>query len=368
MDYHSVSKFWASAERADVTLAGNTLRVIDANTYELKATTDDGTVSMSLVYTQADAPQILASNVAGGSAWEVSSWLAYMPSARVNGWVTVNGQRIDLVDATGYHDHDWGMWFLPGNVWAWAAFSDPSRQLAFDVGLHAAFQKSVAYFRYGDVRLTFPQESFVSNFSDWQSWKVMWKYPRTVTFAAVDSTGQYKRRDDLDGVRQRHVVEIPAPGLRAGGALPGQAAEEVRRQLGGRGRLRRARIFRVHQQVGGRRPDLSGRRPARGSTCARAAAARSIPDRGREQATSRSCWRNSRATWSSGHAVTTALEAGPRAAPIARIEGCASLLIANQARGLGVANGGRVGVEHLVHDHRFGTSDQHHSSDGAQQE
>ena len=192
MDYHSVSKFWASAEQADVTLAGNSLKVIDANTYELKATTEDGTVSMSLVYTQADAPQILASNVAGGSAWEISSWLVYMPSARVNGWVTVNGQRIDLVDATGYHDHDWGMWFLPGNVWAWAAFSDPSRQIAFDVGLHAAFQKSVAYFRYGDVRLTFPQASFVSTFSDWQSWKVMWKYPRTVTFAAVDSTGQYR--------------------------------------------------------------------------------------------------------------------------------------------------------------------------------
>ena len=192
MDYHSVSTFSASADQADVTLAGNTVQVIDANTYEVKATTADGTVSMSLVYTQADTPRSLASNVSGGSAWEISSWLVYMPSARVNGWVTVNGQRIDLVDATGYHDHDWGMWFLPGNVWAWAAFSDPSRQIAFDVGLHAAFQKSVAYFRYGDLRLTFPQESFVSAFSDWQSWKVAWKYPKTVTFAAVDATGQYR--------------------------------------------------------------------------------------------------------------------------------------------------------------------------------
>ncbi|MDM0117077.1 FAD-dependent oxidoreductase [Variovorax sp. J22R133] len=192
MDYHGLSEFWASSERADVTLAGNTLRAIDANTYEIKATSDDGTVAMSLVYTQADAPQILASNVQGGKPWEISSWLAYMPSARVNGWVTVNGERIDLVDATGYHDHDWGIWFLPGNVWAWAAFSDPSREIAFDVGLHAAFQKSVAYFRHGDLRLRFPQDSFVSAFSDWERWKIVFKYPKTVTFSAVDDTKEYK--------------------------------------------------------------------------------------------------------------------------------------------------------------------------------
>jgi hypothetical protein len=192
MDYHSISDFWASATEANVTLAGNTLKVIDANTYELKATSADGQVSMALVYTQADEPQVLASNVAGGSPWEISSWLVYMPSARVNGWVTVNGQRIDLVNATGYHDHDWGKWFIPGNVWAWAAFSDPTREIAFDVGLHAAFQKSVAYFRYQNLRLTFPQSTFVSAFSDWESWKLLWQYPKTITFSAVDSTGQYK--------------------------------------------------------------------------------------------------------------------------------------------------------------------------------
>lgn len=192
MDYHGISAFWASRERAEVTLAGNTLRAIDADTYEIKATSQDGNASMALVYTQADAPQVLASNVHGGSPWEVSSWLAYMPSARVNGWVEVGGERIELVDATGYHDHDWGIWFLPGNVWAWAAFSDPSRQIAFDVGLHAAFQKSVAYFRYGDLRLTFPQESFTSSFSDWERWKLVWKYPKTIDFSAIDSTGQYK--------------------------------------------------------------------------------------------------------------------------------------------------------------------------------
>lgn len=192
MDYHGISEFWASAEQADVTLAGSKLRVIDANTYEINAVSEDGTVSMGLVYTQADAPQVLASNVHGGLPWEVSSWLVYMPSARVNGWVDVRGERIELVNATGYHDHDWGIWFLPGNVWAWAAFSDPSRQIAFDVGLHAAFQKSVAYFRYGDLRLSFPQESFTSAFSDWESWELAWKYPKTVTFSALDSSGQYK--------------------------------------------------------------------------------------------------------------------------------------------------------------------------------
>jgi hypothetical protein len=192
MDYHGISQFWASPKQADVTLAGNTLRVIDANTYEIKAASEDGKVSMGLVYTQADAPQVLADQVHGTTPWEVSSWLVYMPSARVNGWVDVEGERIELIDATGYHDHDWGIWFLPGNVWAWAAFSDPARQIAFDVGLHAAFQKSVAYFRHEDLRLRFPQESFVSSFSDWEHWKLFWKYPKTISFSAIDSTGQYK--------------------------------------------------------------------------------------------------------------------------------------------------------------------------------
>lgn len=192
MDYHSVARFWGSQTRADVTLADSTVRVLDADTYAVNATTENGALAMELVYRREDGPQVLASNVHGTRPWEVSSWLVYMPSARVNGWITVDGERYDLRDVAGYHDHDWGVWFIPGNTWAWAAFNDPSQEIAMDVGLHAAFQKSTAYFRLGELRLTFPQESFESELKDWESWKLLWKFPREVDFSAVDATGEYR--------------------------------------------------------------------------------------------------------------------------------------------------------------------------------
>ncbi|HEY2028650.1 MAG TPA: FAD-dependent oxidoreductase [Myxococcales bacterium] len=192
IDFHTISRFWASASQADVDLAGSRIRVLPNGDYEVKAQTEDGAISMGLTYTPADEPQLLANGVHASEGWEVSSWLAWMPSAKVNGYITVGGNRFDLVDATGYHDHDWGIWYVPGNTWAWAAFSDLQQQISFDVGLHAAFQKSTAYLRFGNVRVFFPQENFHYVFSDWQEWKLLWKYPQKVNFTAVDATGQYQ--------------------------------------------------------------------------------------------------------------------------------------------------------------------------------
>ncbi len=84
------------------------------------------------------------------------------------------------------------MWELPFNTWSWAEFADPERQLSFDVGFHAAFQVSTAYFRSGDLRLTFPQENFISSQSGWQAWEHLWKYPTNTTFQAIDATGEYR--------------------------------------------------------------------------------------------------------------------------------------------------------------------------------
>jgi 15-cis-phytoene desaturase len=192
IDFHTLNNFWALNGKADVDLAGSRLRVLPDGSYQINASTADGSVAMGLTYQPMDEPQLLADGVHASSSWEVSSWLAWMPSAKVNGWVSVHGNRIDLVDATGYHDHDWGIWYVPGNVWAWASFSDLEQKLGFDVGLHAAFQKSTAYFRFGDLRLFFPQDNFKYAFADWEPWKILWKYPQTVTFSAIDATGQYQ--------------------------------------------------------------------------------------------------------------------------------------------------------------------------------
>jgi hypothetical protein len=191
MDYHGLGSFWASEERPHVTLAGSRLRALDENTIEVAATTEDGSITMELLYSQADKPQLLANDVHASSNWEQSSWIAQMPSARVNGWIAVNGVKYDLVDATGYHDHDWGQWLIPFNTWAWAGFSIPG-EISFDVGLHAAFQKSIAYFRIGDERLYFPQANFQYTFKGWKRWKLLYEYPCEVEFSAIDATGTHR--------------------------------------------------------------------------------------------------------------------------------------------------------------------------------
>jgi len=192
MDYLRGREFWASYDQADVTLGPSTVRVLEDGRYAIHAITKDQDVQMDLIFTQADEPRMLAQNVIGDRPWEISSWLVYMPSARVQGTVTVKGQTWQLERARGYHDHDWGIWLIPERIWSWAQFSNPDRQLSFDVGLHAAFQKSTAYMRAGELRLSFPQSTFKTQLLDWHTWRELWKYPTRIKFTATDTTGQYQ--------------------------------------------------------------------------------------------------------------------------------------------------------------------------------
>lgn len=190
MDYFPGSDLSAAYDKADVTLASNQLTAVDASTYAITARTKDGRIAFDLTYRAADEPQLLADNVRGYDPWEISSWLVWMPSARVAGSIVVDGERFELADAAGYHDHDWGIWAVPLRTWSWAAFAAPDRDMALDICFHAAFQQSTAYFRYGGERLFFPK--FDAQQDGWQTWNEYWTYPTRMTFSAVDSTGQYK--------------------------------------------------------------------------------------------------------------------------------------------------------------------------------
>jgi hypothetical protein len=59
------------------------------------------------------------------------SWLVFMPRARVTGTLTVDGREY-VVDAPGYHDHNWGEWIPTDALWNWAQFSTP--RVALEVG------------------------------------------------------------------------------------------------------------------------------------------------------------------------------------------------------------------------------------------
>jgi len=191
IDFFHVTHFAATPDSADVTIAQSSVKVLDADTYHVRATCADGTVTMDLTFHRIGPSQLLANNVPGYSSWEISSWLVYMPGARVEGTVMVDGETYQLAEAKGYHDHDWGMWMLPERIWSWAQFSTPDHQVAFDVGFHAAFQKSTAYLRWGDKALYFPQDRFRATQSGWESWWHFWDYPTKVSLEAIDADGEH---------------------------------------------------------------------------------------------------------------------------------------------------------------------------------
>lgn len=193
IEYHPLSEWSAAYDKADVRLGANHIEALGPTTYRVTAATLDGGIDYDLVYEQADQPQLLADAVHGDKEpWEISSWLAYMPSARVSGTVRYRGKTYRLENAIGYHDHDWGMWHEYARTWSWAYVSNPDRKLSFDLGFHAAFQMSDAYFRHEDLRLIIPEANFKITQDVWVPWEVFWKYPTVMTFAGLDTSGQYK--------------------------------------------------------------------------------------------------------------------------------------------------------------------------------
>ncbi len=192
IEFYHVTHFKADTACANVSIANSSVKVVDADTYQITAANEEGSMSLDLVFHRKGRSQLLADNVPGYAGWEVSSWLVYMPSAEVTGSVRLGSKTYALKNAKGYHDHDWGMWMLPERIWSWAQFSTPDHEIAFDVGFHAAFQKSTAYFRWQDKDIYFPQDRFQTTQSDWASWRVFWTYPKQVAFTAVDATGQYQ--------------------------------------------------------------------------------------------------------------------------------------------------------------------------------
>ena len=191
IDFFHVTHFTATPKSADVTIADSSVKVAGADTYHVRASCADGDITMDLTFRRMGPSQLLANNVPGYSSWEISSWLAYMPAASVEGSVVANGETFKLANAKGYHDHDWGMWMLPERIWSWAQFSTPDHQMAFDVGFHAAFQKSTAYLRWSGKDIYFPQDGFRTTQTEWESWWHFWDYPMKASLEAVDASGEY---------------------------------------------------------------------------------------------------------------------------------------------------------------------------------
>ncbi len=192
LDPYLLGEWAASTEQADVTVKDNIIRVLDDGRYWLRARTKNGKAKFDLKFTQAASPQFLGDHASLPGTWEHMSWLVWMPHAKVNGTFTFNGETTELVDAPGYHDHNWGTWLTTKRMWVWAQFASPSEDLSFVVPPDLTFTGVNAYLRYHGKELYFPPENIQYDPTDWKHWELFWKYPMAATLSCVDKTGEYK--------------------------------------------------------------------------------------------------------------------------------------------------------------------------------
>ncbi|MHA7630756.1 hypothetical protein [Corallococcus sp. M7] len=192
MDFHPLGEFWASTREANVTIGQNVVRPLDEARYAVQLATRDGRVSLDLVFERADESFWFTHDIRGEQPWEVNSWLVYMPSARVQGTLTVDGQTSTFTNGLGYHDHSWGIWKIPSRMWAWAMFANPGKELNCDLGYKTGFAESEGYFRYKDLRLHFRTEGLTWTWEDWKRWESLWQYPGRARAVGMDETGRYR--------------------------------------------------------------------------------------------------------------------------------------------------------------------------------
>jgi hypothetical protein len=118
-----------SENSANLVMGPNTITVSEES-YTLQGYVEDPqgkTVSWDLQYIQtAQSLEVETINMSPDPNEEMN-WYAQMPSAMVQGVLIINGNTI-LIDATGYHDHNWGPWKLYNGLWNW--FQTSNQDLA----------------------------------------------------------------------------------------------------------------------------------------------------------------------------------------------------------------------------------------------
>jgi len=120
-----------SETSADLVMGPNTMEVIDGE-YQLDGYVDDiyggtdNTIGWTLRYVQDSSSLYGFRNfkVFPLDPNEEMNWYVQMPSATVQGMMTINREPISIC-ARGYHDHNWGVWKLYHGLWNWFQTNEP---------------------------------------------------------------------------------------------------------------------------------------------------------------------------------------------------------------------------------------------------
>lgn len=118
---------------------------------------------------------------------EAMNWYVQMPKAVVNGEIIVNGQTIEVNGATGYHDHNWGVWKLSDTVWNW--FETSTADLTIVGYDFYALNQGQITVQFGDQAVTFQKNEYRVLNRDWTSFGGLPFPQRTIVLA---SNGEYR--------------------------------------------------------------------------------------------------------------------------------------------------------------------------------
>jgi hypothetical protein len=180
------------SERAhcDVQLGESRANLKDQGRYELNLR--QGPVAAELVY-EAAAPGWRAGTgylFMDHNSGDFFKWIVPIPQALVSGHMVLNGKRIPVM-GTGYHDHNWGNFFLPDafHRWYWGRLSSKPGEKPWAV-------------IFGDVMGNPPTQAHVRPFMLVRDGQVLSRQP------IINLTEKDMRRDPATGTifpQQLHV-------------------------------------------------------------------------------------------------------------------------------------------------------------------
>eukprot|EP01102_Stenamoeba_stenopodia_P021772 TRINITY_DN886_c0_g1_i1.p1 TRINITY_DN886_c0_g1~~TRINITY_DN886_c0_g1_i1.p1 ORF type:complete len:382 (-),score=70.55 TRINITY_DN886_c0_g1_i1:137-1282(-) len=203
-DIEAGAPFSASSKVANVTLdITNTIRVLDENTYWLQGASPDGFSAWNLTYTRQNSLSVFMDDedaMSGRyhSRWTNVSWIVYMPQALISGQWTVNGNTFEIKQATGYHDHNFGIWPSWDLLWAWVQYNDDQVVLVGSASTNENAPSGGGIFlllRSTGEKMFFNLTEVTIDRSNWESVRFVrdYKYPGVSTISnVVSDDGKYQ--------------------------------------------------------------------------------------------------------------------------------------------------------------------------------
>jgi hypothetical protein len=170
-------------------------------------------IKWDLAYESAAAPWFATPVQAhvGHTKGDWMKWLVYMPSARVTGTLSWDGQTKEI-EAVGYHDHSWGRWVFNDPQCGWAQVAVPEDGFAMVLGDAIGEQRNtILGISYAGEELKFSGKKVEMNYTDFSLDQLTSRtYP--VAYEIKADNGDYELEANVSVIKNVPLlISYPAP-------------------------------------------------------------------------------------------------------------------------------------------------------------